>query len=49
MNFALAILLLLSQEVPTLEDHIRFLTSDECAGRETGTDGEKKAAAYLEK
>jgi hypothetical protein len=49
MNFALAILLLLGQEVPTLEDHVRFLTSDECAGRETGTDGEKKAAAYLEK
>jgi hypothetical protein len=44
----LLLLVALAQE-PTLEDHIKFLTSDECAGRETGTEGEKKAAAYLEK
>lgn len=31
-----------------LEGHVRFLAGKACAGRETGTDGERLAAAYLE-
>jgi hypothetical protein len=32
-----------------LEDHVRFLAGPDCAGRETGTDGEKRAADYIAK
>ncbi len=50
MQLALAFLLLAQETpAPSLEDHVRYLTGDECAGRETGTEGEKKAAAYLER
>ncbi len=34
---------------PGLEEHVRFLAGEACLGRETGTDGEKAAAAYIEK
>lgn len=31
----------------SLSAHLNFLASDECEGRETGTPGQKKAAAYI--
>ena len=34
--------------VAELEAHVRFLADKACAGRETGTDGERRAAAYIE-
>ena len=43
-----ALLLLAACAGPQLEDHVLYLSSAECAGRETGTEGEKKAAAYIE-
>ena len=30
-----------------IEKHIRFLASDELAGRKAGSEGEKKAAGYI--
>lgn len=33
--------------VSTLEEHVRFLSSPECEGRLTGTEGERRAAAYI--
>jgi len=39
--------LLLAQAAPTLEDHVKYLTSDECEGRAEATEGERKAAEYI--
>jgi hypothetical protein len=48
MKQALLLLLALVQGAPTLEDHVRYLTSDECEGRAEATEGERRAAAYIE-
>ncbi|HXX92519.1 MAG TPA: M28 family peptidase, partial [Planctomycetota bacterium] len=37
-----------AKKAPTLEEHVRFLASPELKGREAGSDGEKKAAEYIE-
>lgn len=33
---------------PSLDEHVRFLASEACLGRETGTEGERRASDYIE-
>jgi Zn-dependent M28 family amino/carboxypeptidase len=43
----LLFLLVASCATPSLEDHVRFLASEELGGRKVGSDGERKAGEYI--